>query len=107
MVLLFPINHLQIFQYLKDLKEHDKRLISNYMPLSVTLDPRLKIRFLKDWDNDVEFGKGIMQGWNLEGEYMDKVTFIRNFVGVSLPENYGEECQKHDEPGLIPNMTVQ
>ena len=100
-------NHLQIFQYLKDLKEHDKRLISNYMPLSVTLDPRLKMTFLKDWDNDIEFGKGITQGWNLEGEYMDKVTFIRNFVGVSLPENYGEEGEKHDEPGLIPNMTVQ
>ena len=100
-------NHLQIFQYLKDLKEHDKRLISNYRPLSVTLDPRLKMAFLKDWDNDREFGEGNMKGWNLEGEYMDKRTFVMNFVGVSFPENYDEKCEKYDKPGLIPNMTVQ
>ena len=100
-------NHLQIFQYLKDLKEHDKRLISNYRPLSVTLEPRLKMTFLKDWDNDQELGEGNMKGWNLEGEYMDEDTFVRNFVGVPLPEKYDENCEIYDDPGLIPNMTVQ
>ena len=28
-------NHLQIFQYLEDLENHDKRLMSNYLPLSL------------------------------------------------------------------------
>ena len=99
-------NHLQIFQYLKDLKEHDKRLISNYMPLSVNFDPRLNVKFLKDWDSKQELGKGNMKGWNLEGEYVDKHTFVRNFVGVTLPATYDEKCDKNDEPCLIPNTTV-
>ena len=63
--------------------------------------------FLKDWDNDREFGEGNTQGWNLDGEYMDEDTFVRNFVGVPLPEKYGEKCEIYDDPGLIPNMTVQ
>ena len=83
-------NHLQIFQYLEDLQNHDKRLMSNYLPLSVTLCDELRINFLKEWNQNQLWGKRSIEDWSLQGDFITKESFIKKFVGGNLPEHSNE-----------------
>ena len=98
-------NHLQIFQYIEDLQNHDIRLMSNYLPLSVTLNEELRIKFLKDWSKDKLWGKGNIEDWNLEGDAMSKESFIENFVGTVISE-FDNQSVKRSPGSLIQSMLV-
>ena len=98
-------NHLQIFQYLEDLENHDKRLMSNYLPLSVTLNKELRITFLKDWRKNWGWGKRNIEDWNLEGDAMSKESFIENFVGSVIAEHNNQSGER-SIGGLIQSMLV-
>ena len=95
-------NHLQIFQYLEDLQNHDKRLMSNYLPLSVTLCDELRITFLKEWNQNHLWGKRSIEDWNLQGDFITKESFIKKFVGGNLPEYTNENVSRC----LISSMKV-
>ena len=83
-------NHLRMFQYFEDLQKHDKRLMSNYLPLSVTLCDELRINFLKEWNQNQLWGKRSIEDWSLQGDFITKESFIKKFVGGNLPEHSNE-----------------
>ena len=96
-------NHLQIFQYLEDLKNHDKRLISNYLPLSVKFSDTLSMEFLKDWNENQLWGNGSFDDWNLQ-DALTKQSFIEKCDGGILPVQNNEQRSRCE--GLIESMKV-
>ena len=96
-------NHLQIFQYLEDLKKHDKRLISNYLPLSVKFNDTLSTKFLTDWNENQLWGNGNIDDWNLQ-DALTKESFIEKFAGGILPVQNNEQRSRCE--GLIQSMKV-
>ena len=96
-------NHLQIFQYLEDLKNHDKRLISNYLPLSVKFNDTLSTKFLTDWNENQLWGNGNIDDWNLQ-DALTKESFIEKCAGGNLPVQNNEQRSRCE--GLIQSMKV-
>ena len=95
-------NHLRMFQYFEDLQNHDKRLMSNYLPLSVTLCDELRITFLREWNQNQLWGKRSIEDWSLQGDFITKESFIKKFVGGNFPEHTNE----HVSRCLISSMKV-
>ena len=96
-------NHLQIFQYLEDLKQHDKRLISNYLPLSVKFNNTLSTKFLTEWNENQLWGKGNIDDWNLQ-DALTKESFIEKFADGVLPVQDNEQRSRCER--LIERMKV-
>ena len=95
-------NHLRMFQYFEDLQKHDKRLMSNYLPLSVTLSDELRITFLKEWNQNQLWGKRSIDDWTLQGDVMTKESFINNYVESIHTEHTNEKVSRC----LISSMKV-
>ena len=91
-----------MFQYFEDLQKHDKRLMSNYLPLSVTLCDELRIKFLKDWNQNQLWGKRSIEDWGLQGDVMTKESFIKSYVGGI----YTDHTNEHVSRCLISCMKV-
>ena len=68
--------HLQMFQYYRDLKDHDKKLKSLWLPHSEMLDKKyIEIDFLKKWDESC--GRSNIDNWfpeSSETTVRDKCT---------------------------------
>ena len=94
-------NHLQMFQFYRDLEIYDKTLLSRFLPPKCSLNPNIEVDFLEEWDKDFG-GMQNVKEWNLKGRTsLTKDEFVQEFVG---PVSSTEEEEPVFGTGIIPNM---
>ena len=73
-------NHLKIFQYLEDVREHDKKVWSTFISSPVKLNDNINIKFLKKWDEDQNFCEGNAKHWDIKDQVISEQQFVEFFV---------------------------
>ena len=73
-------NHLQMFQYLEDVRNEDEKILSTFKAHSVKLNDKINVEFLKRWDKDQNLGAGNVKHWKLREESISEQQFIGNYI---------------------------
>ena len=79
--------HLQMFQYLEDVRKHDKKAWSTFMSHSVNFNDNINIDFLKKWDEDQNSCEGNAKHWDVKDEAISEKQFVELFVKDAAEED--------------------
>ena len=87
-------NHLQMFQFYRDLGEYDKTLISVFKQHSFKLNDDLDVEFLKKWmkefSKDEKCGEGYIDKWSLPSNKISRNEFVTKFEKIFVDDiEYG------------------
>ena len=98
-------NHLQMFQFYRELGEYDKTLISVFKQHSFTLNDDLDVEFLKNWmikfSKDEKCGEGYIDKWSLPSNKISRNEFVNKFEKIFVDDiEYGG-------PGMFSKMRVR
>ena len=97
-------SHLQMFQYLDDLRQHDEKIWSTFKSHSVKLNDKINVEFLRKWDEKMgKLGEGNAKHWDFkEQQAIHEKQFVEFYV-----KDVAEDDDVFGGRGLIQSMALE